>query len=125
MSELKLAILIVDDEPVVRDSLVHWFTEEGYDVDSAESATDALSKLAGREFDLVVADIRMPGMDGIELLEKIKSEGLDRVDGEALQFVKLVSGDENRELHVVRPRFHAACLSNAYVAFSHVSQSRG
>ncbi|MGE5570288.1 MAG: sigma-54-dependent transcriptional regulator [Rhodospirillales bacterium] len=77
MSEEKLSILIVDDEEVVRDSLVHWFTEEGYDVDSSASAPDALSKLAGREFDLVIADIRMPGMDGIELLEKIRSEQLD------------------------------------------------
>jgi len=77
MSEQKLSILIVDDEQVVRDSLVHWFLEEGYDVDSASNASDALAKLAGRELDLVIADIRMPGMDGIELLEKIKSEQLD------------------------------------------------
>jgi DNA-binding NtrC family response regulator len=77
MAEEKLSILIVDDEQVVRDSLVHWFTEEGYDVDASDSATDALSKLAGREFDLVIADIRMPGMDGIELLEKIRTEQLD------------------------------------------------
>ena len=50
MSEQKLSILIVDDEQVVRDSLVHWFTEEGYDLDSASNANDALAKLAGREF---------------------------------------------------------------------------
>jgi DNA-binding NtrC family response regulator len=77
MADQKLSILIVDDEQVVRDSLVHWFTEEGYDVDSADKATDALARLAAREFDLVIADIRMPGMDGIELLEKVKSEQLD------------------------------------------------
>jgi two-component system, NtrC family, response regulator HydG len=77
MSEEKLSILIVDDEQVVRDSLVHWFTEEGYDVEGASSAPEALSKLAARETDLVIADIRMPGMDGIELLEKVKAEHLD------------------------------------------------
>jgi len=77
MSEEKLSILIVDDEPVVRESLVHWFTEEGYDVDCAASAPDALAKLAGQEFHLVIADIRMPGMDGIELLEKIRAEQID------------------------------------------------
>ncbi|HEX8985548.1 MAG TPA: response regulator, partial [Bryobacteraceae bacterium] len=65
MSDQKLSILIVDDEQVVRDSLVHWFGEEGYEVESADKATDALSKLAAREFDLVIADIRMPGMDGM------------------------------------------------------------
>jgi DNA-binding NtrC family response regulator len=77
MSEEKLSILIVDDEQVVRDSLQHWFTEEGYDVEASASATDALTKLAGREFHLMIVDIRMPGMDGIELLEKIRSEQLD------------------------------------------------
>jgi DNA-binding NtrC family response regulator len=77
MPEEKLSILIVDDEQVVRDSLVHWFTEENYDVEAAESAPEALSKLAAREVDLIIADVRMPGMDGIELLEKIKTEQLD------------------------------------------------
>ncbi len=77
MSGEKFSILIVDDEEVVRDSLVHWFTEEGYDVDEAASAQEALGKLAAHETDLIIADIRMPGMDGMELLEKIKSEQLD------------------------------------------------
>jgi DNA-binding NtrC family response regulator len=77
MPEQKLSILIVDDEEVVRDSLVHWFTEEGYEVEAAADASDALAKLAGREFDLLIADIRMPGMDGIELLEKMRAEQLD------------------------------------------------
>jgi len=77
MSQEKLSILVVDDEQVVRDSLVHWFTEEGYEVEACGSAPNALSRLASREVDLVIADIRMPGMDGIELLEKIKSEQLD------------------------------------------------
>jgi len=77
MSPEKYSILIVDDEQVVRDSLVHWFTEEGYEVEAAASASEALSRLAARELDLVIADIRMPGMDGLELLEKIRSEQLD------------------------------------------------
>jgi DNA-binding NtrC family response regulator len=76
MADAKFCILIVDDETVVRDSLVHWFTEEGYDVDASESATDALTKLAAHEYDLVIADIRMPGMDGMELLGRIKTEQL-------------------------------------------------
>jgi len=77
MPEQKLSILIVDDEQVVRESLVHWFTEDGYEVDAADSASAALAKLASQEFDLVIADIRMPGMDGIELLEKIRAEQMD------------------------------------------------
>ncbi len=77
MSQEKLSILIVDDEQVVRDSLTHWFTEEGYEVQASASAAEALTKLAARETDLVIADIRMPGIDGMELLEKIKAEQLD------------------------------------------------
>jgi len=77
MSEEKYSILIVDDEQVVRDSLLHWFSEEGYEVEVAASAGEALSRLAARDLDLVIADIRMPGMDGLELLEKIRSEQLD------------------------------------------------
>ncbi len=77
MPEEKYSILIVDDEQVVRDSLTHWFTEEGYEVEAVATAEEALSRLAARDLDLVLADIRMPGMDGLELLEKIQSEQLD------------------------------------------------
>ncbi len=77
MSEPKPSILIVDDEQVVRDSLVHWFTEEGYRVEAAASAAEALSRLAAGDLDLIIADIRMPGMDGLELLERVQSEQLD------------------------------------------------
>ncbi|MEK7408104.1 MAG: sigma-54 dependent transcriptional regulator [Acidobacteriota bacterium] len=74
MIQEKSSILIVDDEPVVRDSLVHWFTEEGHQVDAAASAADALARLSAHETDLVIADIRMPGIDGLELLERIRAD---------------------------------------------------
>ena len=77
MPQEKLSILIVDDEPIVRDSLTHWFTEEGYHVEASASAAGALARLAAGEIDLVIADIRMPGIDGMELLEKIQAEQLD------------------------------------------------
>ena len=59
----KISILIVDDEESVRDSLYNWFIEEGYDVDTAENAKVALSILETRKFDIILADIKMPGMD--------------------------------------------------------------
>lgn len=69
----KISILIVDDEESVRDSLYNWFTEDGFDVESAEDAKKALSILESRHFDVVLADIKMPGMDGMEMLKRIKS----------------------------------------------------
>jgi two-component system response regulator HydG len=68
----KANLLIVDDEAIVRESLGKWFREEGYEVGTAESAGDALTKLAERRWDLALVDIKMPGMDGIELLERLR-----------------------------------------------------
>ena len=65
-------ILIVDDEAVVRDSLADWFRDEGYEVDTAESAKIALEKLARESWDVFLLDIRMPGIDGLELQRKLK-----------------------------------------------------
>ena len=64
MSE-KISMLIVDDEESVRDSLYNWFIEDGYDVDCAENAKIALSILESKNFDIILADIKMPRMDGL------------------------------------------------------------
>jgi len=61
----------VDDELSVRDSLGKWFREEGYDVSTAENASDALTLLAERKWDLALLDIKMRGTDGIELQRRI------------------------------------------------------
>ncbi len=65
-------ILIVDDEFSVRDSLFKWFREDGYNVDTAENATVALKKIQDSKWDLILLDIKMPGMDGMELQKRIK-----------------------------------------------------
>ena len=63
----RISILIVDDEESVRDSLYNWFIDDGYHVECAENAKKALSLLHEKEFDIVLADIKMPGMDGMEM----------------------------------------------------------
>ena len=68
----KVSILIVDDENVVRDSLGKWFEEEGYSVATAASSHEALLKLPSERWDLALVDIKMPGMDGLELHRKIR-----------------------------------------------------
>jgi DNA-binding NtrC family response regulator len=75
----KISILIVDDEESVRDSLYNWFIEDGYNVECAENAKNALLLLEKREFDIILADIKMPGMDGMEMHKRIKALNKDAI----------------------------------------------
>lgn len=69
-----MRILVVDDEQIVRESLFHWFKKSGHTVDTASSGFEALKKLELEPFETIFADIKMPGMDGLELLDKIKEK---------------------------------------------------
>jgi len=71
MNDTVPQLLIVDDELHVRESLSHWFAEDGYDVVAADSGKQALALLGRRSFDIVITDIRMPGMDGLALQKRI------------------------------------------------------
>ncbi|MDH3405259.1 MAG: sigma-54 dependent transcriptional regulator [Acidobacteriota bacterium] len=71
MSRAQGTILVVDDELSVRDSLGHWFRQDGYEVHEAENATEALQALERQSFDVALVDIKMPGMDGLELQERL------------------------------------------------------
>ncbi|MFA7361236.1 MAG: sigma-54 dependent transcriptional regulator [Candidatus Kapaibacterium sp.] len=65
-------LIIVDDERIVRESLRHWFEEEGYIIDTAENGNEALQKFSVNKYDLALLDMKMPGMTGLELLKKIR-----------------------------------------------------
>ena len=66
-------ILLVDDDQIVLDSLGGFLTMEGYHVSSARGAEAALELLKARTFNLVLTDLKMPGMSGLDLLEEIQS----------------------------------------------------
>ncbi len=71
MKKCDTGILVVDDELIVRESLSKWFREDGFRVDTAENAAVALKKLQAAPWNLMLVDIKMPGMDGIELLQRV------------------------------------------------------
>jgi two-component system, NtrC family, response regulator AtoC len=70
--EPKVHILIVDDEEIVRESLAGWLGEDGYDVGVAENGARALERLPEKDWNLAMVDLKMPGMDGIELMDEIR-----------------------------------------------------
>jgi DNA-binding NtrC family response regulator len=77
MSDVPYSILIVDDDVQMTVMLKKVLEKEGYDVETALNGQDALAKSAVGDLDLIISDIRMPGMDGLEFLERIKGNHQD------------------------------------------------
>ncbi len=72
-------ILVVDDEDMIRDLCYHVLTAEGYQVTTVSSGAEALEELARTPADLMITDIKMPGIDGLDLFEKVKERNHDLV----------------------------------------------
>ncbi len=66
-------VLVVDDEKSMRDFMEIMLTKEGYEVDKADSGSEAVEKSGENRYDLIIADMMMPGMTGLELLKEVKS----------------------------------------------------
>lgn len=75
----KASILVVEDEKGMQEFLAIFLEQEGYRVTVADSGTEALNKFKTDNFDMVISDLRLPGMDGIALLRKIKAYNPDCV----------------------------------------------
>lgn len=75
--DTSVRVLLVDDEPGIRHVLGALIRDFGYDVHTAESAREALEAFTANPFPIVVTDIRMPGMDGLALLERVRNQNPD------------------------------------------------
>ncbi len=68
----KKTILVVDDEPSVCDGVKLVLTDAGYEVEAASSGEEAVTRVAEKDYDVILMDLIMPQMDGAEACEKIK-----------------------------------------------------
>jgi DNA-binding NtrC family response regulator len=76
-AEDSISVLIVEDDADFRDSSARWMQRKGHEVAAAASGAEALSLCARQDFDVGVFDMNMPGMSGIELLQRIRDEAID------------------------------------------------
>ena len=87
---MKASVLVVDDEAGVRAALTGVLKDEGYDVDTAPSGEACLEATARRAYDLILLDVWLPGMDGLDTLAAMRRR---RVDAEVI----VISGHGNIE----------------------------
>ena len=74
----KIRLLIVEDEDAIRTGLVDVFVYHGYDVDFAADGPEGLDKALSGYFDLILLDVMLPGMDGFEICNRIRSQDRDQ-----------------------------------------------
>lgn len=73
----KARILVVDDEPTARNGLAKLLQQEGYDVDLAADGQEALNSVGENAPALIISDLKMPNMDGMELLKQLRERGIE------------------------------------------------
>ena len=74
MARGKASILVVDDEPAMRLLVTSILKDEGHDVTAAANGEEALQLIERRHYHLIISDLKMPGMSGVDLLERVKQE---------------------------------------------------
>lgn len=72
MEQLNRSILVVDDEVQVREILEKLFMAAGFEVETAQSGPDAINRIRNRQYDVILTDMKMPGMSGQELFDYIR-----------------------------------------------------
>jgi DNA-binding NtrC family response regulator len=72
MTAKKQKVLLVEDETIVRESLRDWLAEDGYDVECVDTGEEALARIKQEDFGVVVLDLRLPGVGGLQVFEQAK-----------------------------------------------------
>ena len=107
MSGCKKTILVVDDDKSILRTFTRILQKSGYEIDVAETGKEAMEKTEGHHFDLALVDIRLPDMDGTDLLAKLKKQLQHTVKIMITGFPSLETGvkalDEGADAYLVKP----------------------
>ena len=100
-------ILVVDDDKSILRTFTRILQKNGYDIDTAETGKEAMEKAENRQYDLALVDIRLPDMDGTDLLAKLKKPLQNTVKIMITGFPSLETGvkalDEGADAYLVKP----------------------
>ena len=95
-------ILLIDDDEIVLESLGRLLESQGYDVERARNGLQALDKAQSQNLHLVISDIRMPGMDGIEVIQRLRDIHRDRGRKSIPEILITGYTDENTYLRALK-----------------------
>jgi DNA-binding response OmpR family regulator len=107
LATLKKTILVVDDDKSILRTFTRILQKSGYEIDTAETGKEAMEKTETRSYDLALVDIRLPDMDGTDLLAKLKKPLQHTVKIMITGFPSLETGvkalDEGADAYLVKP----------------------
>jgi DNA-binding response OmpR family regulator len=107
VSERKKTILVVDDDKSILRTFTRILQKSGYEIETAETGKEAIEKAENRQFDLALVDIRLPDMDGTDLLAKLKKQLQHTIKIMITGFPSLETGvkalDEGADAYLVKP----------------------
>lgn len=107
VAESKKTILVVDDDKSILRTFTRILQKSGYEIDTAETGKEAMEKTENRHYDLALVDIRLPDMDGTDLLAKLKKQLQHTVKIMITGFPSLETGvkalDEGADAYLVKP----------------------
>ena len=107
MAEHKKTILVVDDDKSILRTFTRILEKSGYEIETAETGKEAIEKTENRHYDLALIDIRLPDMDGTDLLAKLKKQLMHTVKIMITGFPSLETGvkalDEGADAYLVKP----------------------